>query len=46
MCINKIQPFVNKWGTQLQPHPEYPITFNHPFMGKKNNFTIFVNSKI
>jgi hypothetical protein len=35
ICINKIQPFVNKWGTQLQPHPEYPITFNQPFMGKK-----------
>lgn len=36
ICITKIQPFVDLWGTPLQLHPDYPILFDHPFMGKKN----------
>jgi hypothetical protein len=35
ICITKIQPFVDQWGTHLQPDPEYAIIFEHPFMGEK-----------
>jgi hypothetical protein len=36
ICIENIPRFINQWGVQLQPHPDYQPHFEIPFIGKKN----------
>jgi len=35
ICIENIPRFINQWGVQLQPHPDYQPHFEIPFIGKK-----------